>query len=57
VPCEDPAALAAALCRVASDVSLRGRLSALAPLATAKYALDRVVAHWEELLLTSGAVG
>jgi glycosyltransferase involved in cell wall biosynthesis len=54
VPREDPSALAGALRRVANDVSLRGRLSALAPLATAKYAVDHVVARWEELLVPSG---
>ena len=57
VPCEDPAALAGALCRVVSDVSLRVRLSAAAPLATAKYAVERVVARWEELFVAAGARG
>jgi GalNAc-alpha-(1->4)-GalNAc-alpha-(1->3)-diNAcBac-PP-undecaprenol alpha-1,4-N-acetyl-D-galactosaminyltransferase len=57
VPREDPNALAGALRRVATDLSLRGRLAALAPLATAKYAVDRVVARWEELLVAGGAGG
>ena len=55
VPRDDPEALAAALQRVASDVNLRTRLSALARQATAKYAVDRVVARWEELLMPSRA--
>jgi glycosyltransferase involved in cell wall biosynthesis len=55
VPCDDPQALAGALRRLASDVNLRTRLSARAPQATAKYAVDRVVARWEELLVPSRA--
>jgi glycosyltransferase involved in cell wall biosynthesis len=55
VPCEDPEALAGALRRVAGDASLRARLSALASQVTAKYAVDRVVARWEELLAPSRA--
>lgn len=54
VPSEDPTALAGALRRLATDVSLRYRLSARAPLATEKYSIDHVVARWEELLMPRG---
>jgi GalNAc-alpha-(1->4)-GalNAc-alpha-(1->3)-diNAcBac-PP-undecaprenol alpha-1,4-N-acetyl-D-galactosaminyltransferase len=49
VPCEDPEALADGLRRLATDVDLRLRLSAGAPLAIAPYALSRVVGEWEAL--------
>jgi len=57
VPCEDPAALAGALRRVSTDISLRERLSALAPVATAEYAVEHVVARWEALLRGGGVPG
>jgi glycosyltransferase involved in cell wall biosynthesis len=53
VPCEDPAALAAAVRRVVTDTELRRRLSRLGQRAIADYELSRVVAGWEDVL--SGA--
>ena len=57
VPCEDPVALAAAVRRLATDADLRSRLSALAPLAIAPYALSRVVGEWEALFQRQQAAG
>lgn len=57
VPSEDPTALAGALRSVATDVSLRTRLSARAPLAIERYSLDQVVARWEKLLMPGSAGG
>jgi GalNAc-alpha-(1->4)-GalNAc-alpha-(1->3)-diNAcBac-PP-undecaprenol alpha-1,4-N-acetyl-D-galactosaminyltransferase len=57
VPCEDPSALAGALRRVFTEVGLRDRLSAVAPLATAKYAVERVMPRWEELLVSNAVPG
>jgi len=56
VPCEDTAALADALRRVATDSDLRRRLSANGTLASAPYDVGRVVARWEELLSASASV-
>jgi glycosyltransferase involved in cell wall biosynthesis len=50
VPCDDPAALAAALRRIVTDTELRARLSGLGSQATAPYQLDGVVAAWEAVL-------
>jgi glycosyltransferase involved in cell wall biosynthesis len=57
VPCEDAAALAIAMCRLATDPELRRRLSAEAHRAIAPYTVMQVLADWELLLQRQQAAG
>lgn len=50
VPVEDPAALAAAMRRLAGDAALRARLGAEARARVAELSFERAVATWERLL-------
>jgi glycosyltransferase involved in cell wall biosynthesis len=50
VPCEDPAAIAAAVASLQRDAALRERLRERGPAVLERFGLDVVTGAWERLL-------